>query len=118
MHLLYFIIIMKKYLVKYNGNYADEFDVYFHSIMTKEQLEEAKGLIQKIGWNEEEFWFGTNESIEVSSKELLEWLNKATEITDEQLKTIQDLGISTISFGDGLNWNDIIEYAIEQIENE
>ena len=109
---------MKKYLVQYNGNYADEFNVYFHSIMTEEQLEEAKGLIQKIGWNEEEFYFGTNEYIDVSSSELLRNLNEAKEITDEQLKTIQDLGIDTISFGDGLNWNDIIECAIEQIENE
>ena len=109
---------MKKYLVQYNGNYADEFNVYFHSVMTEEQLEEAKGLIQKIGWNEEEFYFGTNEYIDVSSSELLRNLNKAKEITDEQFKILEDLDISHISFGDGLNWNDIIECVIEQIENE
>ena len=109
---------MKKYLVQYNGNYADEFDVYFHSVMTEEQLEEAKGLIQKIGWNEEKFYFGTNEYIDVSSSELLRNLNKAKEITDEQFRILEDLDISHISFGDGLNWNDIIECAIEQIENE
>ena len=109
---------MKKYLVQYNGNYADEFDVYFHSIMTEEQLEEAKGLIQKVDWDEEEFYFGTNEYIDVSSSELLRNLNKAKEITDEQFKVLEDLGISHISFGDSLNWNTIVECVYDQIENE
>ena len=32
---------MKHYLVIYDGNYADEFDVYFHTVMTEKELKKA-----------------------------------------------------------------------------
>lgn len=108
----------KLYLVKYDGNYADEFDVYFHLVMSEQELEEAKGLIQKVGWREEEFYFGTNEYIDVSSRELLEALNHAVEITPEQHQVLIDLGVNRISFGDGLNWDGIVDCAYDEIENE
>jgi len=101
---------MKYYLVAYNGNYADEFDVYFHQVMTEDELKRAKDLISKTNWNYKEFYFGTNESIEVSSSELLEALSEAREITEDQYKVLSDLGLLSISFGDGLNWDSFIEY--------
>lgn len=108
----------KLYLVKYNGNYADEFDVYFHLVMSEKELEEAKGLIQKLNWEYEEFYFGTNEAVDLNSKDLLYYLNEALEITQEQFKVLQDLDITGVSFGDGLNWDSIVEHAYYQIENE
>ena len=104
---------MKHYLVCYDGNYADEFDVYFHDVMDEEDLAEAKRLIGKTEWTGREFYFGTNEGIDVSTEELLECLNNAREITDEQYKVLVDLDITRISFGDGLNWDGIIENAYE-----
>lgn len=101
---------MKHYLVVYNGNYADEFDVYFHQVMSEEELTRAKDLISKINWDYEEFYFGTNEWIEVNSLELLEDLSNAKEITEDQYKVLSDLGLLSISFGDGLNWDSFIEY--------
>lgn len=107
----------KLYLVKYDGNYADEFDVYFHQVMTQGELDEAKNLITRVDWNEECFYFGTNEEIYVWSSELLEALNHAIEITPEQNKVLVDLGIADIGFGDGLNWNGILERAYDQLED-
>lgn len=101
---------MKYYLVAYNGNYADEFDVYFHQVMTEDELKEAKNLISKTNWNCEEFYFGTNEWIDVNSSELLGALSKAKKITEDQYKVLSDLGLLSISFGDGLNWDTFIEY--------
>lgn len=106
------------YLVKYNGNYADEFDVYFHSVMSESELKEAKSLIRKVDWVEEEFYFGTNEYIEVNSVDLLKVLDSAVEITPEQHQVLIDLDINIVSFGDGLNWDGLLDCAYDQINNE
>lgn len=103
----------KYYLVQYDGNYADEFDVYFHMVMSETELEEAKEYISKTDWEEEEFYFGTNESIYVNTEELMECLNNASEITPEQYKVLKDLGLTSIGFGDRLNWDRIIKFAEE-----
>ena len=102
---------MKYFLVQYDGNYADEFDVYFHMVMSEQELEEAKEAISKTNWDWEEFYFGTNEWIEVSTDDLLGCLQTAKEITEEQFKVLDDLGLLSIGFGDGLNWDSIIEHA-------
>jgi len=103
---------MKYYLVTYNGNYADEFDVYFHQVMSEDVLKEVRDLFSKVNWDYEEFYFGTNEFIDVSSSELFEALSEAKEITEDQYKVLSDLGLLSISFGDGLNWDRFIEYAM------
>lgn len=109
---------MKHYLVQYDGNYADEFDVYFHMVMSETELEEAKDIIGKTDWNWEEFYFGTNEYISVSTEELMENLSEAKEITEEQFKVLQELGLIHIGFGDNLNWDSIIEYAYDCVDND
>lgn len=101
---------MKHYLVAYDGNYADEFDVYFHTVMTEEELKQAKEDINTWGKNEErEFYFGTNEEIYVIKEELLEFLDCAEEITDEENEVLTRLRVDHISFG-RLNWNRILNY--------
>lgn len=99
----------KYYLVVYNDNYADEFDVYFHTVMSEEQLKEAKNLISKTDWVDEEFYFGTNESILVSTEELMEYLEHPKEITEEEYNVLSKLGLLKIGFGDGLNWDGFLE---------
>lgn len=102
---------MKHYLVAYDGNYADEFDVYFHTVMTEEELKQAKEDLNTWKYNEErEFYFGTNEEIYVIKEELLEFLDCAREITDEENEVLTRLGVDHISFGDRLNWNSILNY--------
>lgn len=100
---------MKHYLVVYDGNYADEFDVYFHTVMTEEELKKAKEDVNTWKYNEErEFYFGTNEEIYVIKEEVLECLDYAKEITDEENEVLTRLGVDHISFGDGLNWDRIL----------
>lgn len=102
---------MKYYLVAYDGNYADEFDVYFHTVMTEEELKQAKEDVSTWEDNEErEFYFGTNEEIYVIKEEVLECLNYAREITEEEIEVLARLRIDHISFGDGLNWDRILNY--------
>ena len=103
----------KYYLVKYDGNYADEFDVYFHIVMTEEDLSNIKNAVSKTHWENKEFYFGTNEWITLSTEEVMEFLSNAIEITEEQFKVLLDLDLHCISFGDGLNWDDIHNEAIE-----
>lgn len=109
---------MKYYLVRYNGNWADEFDVYFHQVMSEGELKEAKDTIAATDWNCEEFYFGTNEALDFSTSELMSFLNRAEEITEEQFKVLEELDLLSISFGDGLNWDSIIEDACDYIDNE
>lgn len=102
---------MKHYLVAYDGNYADEFDVHFHTVMTEEELKKAKEDINTWEDDEErEFYFGTNEEIYIIKEEVLECLDYAKEITDEENEVLTRLGVDHISFGDGLNWDSMLNY--------
>lgn len=101
----------KYYLVVYNGNYADEFDVYFHTVLSKEELEKAKKLIAEANWTYQEFSFGTNEEIDTSTPELLECLDEARELTQEQYNVLKELGLTNIRFGDCLDWFKILRRA-------
>ena len=64
-----------------------------------------------LKYNEErEFGFGTNEEIYVIKEELLECLDDSKEITDEENEVLTRLRVDHISFGDGLNWDRILNY--------
>lgn len=104
----------KYYLVVYNGNYADEFDVYFHQVMSEEELTRTRDLISKTDWQDVEFYFGTNEAISVFTEELMEYLEDPTEITEEEYNVLSNLGLLKISFGGGLNWDSFLEYITFQ----
>lgn len=104
----------KYYLVKYNGNYADEFDVYFHDVMTEEDLLNLKHAVSKTHWEDKEFYFGTNECLTLSTEEIMEELSiNAIEITKEQFKVLLELKLNSIKFGNYLNWDEIYNEAIE-----
>lgn len=104
---------MKYYIVRYRGNWADEFNVYFHQVMSDTELAELKDAIASTNWNNEEFYFGTNEALDFSTSELLSYLEDAEEINEEQFKVLQELDLLSVSFGDGLNWSSILEYIDE-----
>lgn len=97
-------ILDREYLVVYDGNYADEFDVYFHDVMTGKQLIDTINEITFRDFYEEEFYFGTNECIDVTSEELVSKLMNARLLTEEQVRVLRELEMTHISFGDGLNW--------------
>lgn len=101
---------MNYYLVKYNSNYADEFDVYFHTVMDENELAKAKKEVENWEFEWNEYYFGTNESIEVSKEDLLECLEGAREISEDEREVLFQLDLLHISFGDGLNFDDIIGY--------
>jgi hypothetical protein len=109
---------MKYYLVRYTGNWAEEFDVYFHMVMSGKELNEIKDVIASTDWYREEFYFGTNEALDFSTYELMSFLENAEEITEEQYKVLEELDLLSVSFGDGLNWDSILEHANEQLDNE
>jgi len=79
---------------------------------------DAKEIISKTNWDNEEFYFGTNEYIEVSTDDLLGCLKTAREINHEDYKVLDRLGLLSIGFGDNFNWNDILEHAEEYLEED
>lgn len=101
---------MKRYLIQYYGNYADEFDVYFHNVLSEEELNRAKEIVN--GWEDEYgvFGFGTNEDVEIFKEELIEMLDEAILLTDNQYKVLDELGMTRIKFGDCLDLNYVIGY--------
>lgn len=99
---------MKYYLIKYDGNYADEFDVYFHSVVDENTLLDIRRGIEDWEYEWNEYYFGTNESLEISRDDALEALDAAILLTDEQYKVLEDLELLRVSFGDGLNFDDLI----------
>ncbi len=72
-----------KILIKFNDNYADEFDVDGFRVYTQEEWDEFKAFASSIPWPQA-FYFGTNEGIEYTSAEALFKQYEVIEITDEQ----------------------------------
>lgn len=104
---------MKHYIVTYDGNWADEFDVYFHTVMDENELTKSKELVKEWEQDWYEFGFGTNEDLEVSKEEILECLENARELTEDEYEVLSRLGLLNIGFGDRLNFDRIIGYDEE-----
>lgn len=101
---------MKHYLVAYDGNWADEFNIYFHTVMDENELTRSKELVNK--WEEDwyEFGFGSNEELEISKEDMLECLENARELTEDEYEVLFQLDLTHIGFGDRLNFDCIIGY--------
>lgn len=98
-------------LIKYNDNYADEFDVEGFLILTDEewenQLHISKLVFDTLG--SVEIYFGTNEFIEYDSFD--EWLNtfKVKDISDELAKEIIEIfGLIKVSWRPGYKFGTIL----------
>lgn len=91
---------MNFYLIFKNVDYADEFHYPIFSILLDEELESMKKFIQSEKFNEYmddygfsedniEFYFGTNECLEMTKTELLSLFNNA-KIIDKAEKNVLD----------------------------
>lgn len=76
-------------LVKWSGNWADEFDTYGFIVCTDEQLAKLMVAIHSI--SNTEIGFGTNESWVFDDPEDLLRDMKIEEITDAEVETLKKL---------------------------
>jgi len=83
-------------LIKFEGNWADEMDIYGFTIMTVKQWEYKKNEIRHTPFPLE-VYFGTNESEDYETPE--EYLRnfKVKEITKDEVKVLKKLFLSTLS---------------------
>ena len=112
---------MKYYLLKYEDNWADEFDVNTFCVMTEEEYNQFCAIIDeaisKIGNSEIEIYFGTNEWINVTPESFKQGL-KVSEIDKDFYKGIieHDLDdFGTIRFSSIL---ESIEYTLQEANDE
>lgn len=92
---------MKNFLVKEDGNWADEFDLAGFKILKKESLSKVKESLIDGREFPCEIYFGTNEAQEYSSKK--EFFADLTikEITEEEYRLLKKLfpGCDSYAFG-------------------
>ena len=75
---------MSSVLLKFEVDYADEFDVYGLSVLDKNEWEEKKEFIREQQDYPYEFGFGTNEGILFETPDDFMNAIKVIEITDEE----------------------------------
>ena len=80
------------YLVKYEFDYADEFDVYGFQILSDKEWENIQEAIKRTTYPQE-YYFGTNEEIIIDSADELLRGFKATKITDEEVEVFKHPGL-------------------------
>lgn len=83
---------MKSYLVVWNDDWADEFNIFGYEILSEARIQRFIKAIESMSEEElneeEEFYFGTNEYIYYTYKDMLEKLQEATLLTDSEYNTI------------------------------
>ena len=88
---------MKYYLIKYEDNWADEFDIETFSVMNEEQYNnfnnDLNNIISEIKDEEVEIYFGTNEEITITPSEFQNSL-KITEIQKDFYDSIIRYGLN------------------------
>ena len=95
----------KKLLIKFQADYADEFDVYGFWVTTEKEWEKHKDYVAKLEADGNitfpyEAYFGTNEALEFYNMEDYLRNFKVQEITDEQYNALVSL------FGPSYSWNE------------
>lgn len=87
---------MKAYIN--NVDWADEGDIFFFSLETEERLQAMKELIElyiKLNLFEEiKMYWGTNEWFYFSGEDLLEFIDQAEDISNEELEILYKFKIS------------------------
>jgi len=110
----------KRVLVKFSGDYADEFDVTGFVIYDRDKLEEQLKVVEE-NWNlghengEREFYFGSNQAVICESWK--EFRNYFTifDITEKEEKVINKFFPGVWGYGMGSGF---IEMAHEDIKYE
>ena len=111
---------MKKYLARFVGNYADEFDLDGIQVWTEDEVDEFKAAAKRyFKVNDElEIYFGTNEA--------MTWYSAEDVINDVSFKEIsnEEANMLTRLFSDGhwTNWPgyfpDFMDYLSEAEEED
>lgn len=107
------------WLVVWNENWADEFDIFGIEVITDEYrnclIEKLKKAINNNIDSEKDYYFGINESIMFDYSYALEVLEEARKLTETESKVLFDLEL----VGEGQTFLDIIEMQLdEDLENE
>lgn len=90
----------KTYLIVWNQNWADEFDLFGFDIIDEVEYKAVLNAINNYLKNKEdeefEFYFGTNEFWPATLSDVKRKLEGAIEINDKQFETLSGLfGVST-----------------------
>lgn len=106
----------KFYYVDWTMDWADEGDVCGFEIIDEEELNKRKAWLREHPEAMAEIYWGSNESIELTSKDLLSFLTSAVSITKEQCDTITKV----IGWGFGYcNWfEEFVERWLEEMDYE
>lgn len=111
---------MSKILVKFNDNYADEFDVDGFMVISKNQFDKDVELVKKwfADYGDAEFYFGTNEAL--SYDDFDDWFNSfsVTEITDDEAQVLTKLFGNSWSNRVEFGTMNAYEYALESAYDE
>lgn len=87
---------MKAYIG--NIDWADEGDVFFFSVESEENLKAMKNLIETLVkldlFFPIEIYWGTNESFDFTSEDLLDFIDSAKDISEEELAVFKKFRIS------------------------
>lgn len=98
------------YLIQYHGNWADEFDVRFATILRYADFNLIAKLIKQFPKNDYEYYFGTNESV------IFDLSMDAFKVTE-----ISDMDALTLSYyklhNNGL-FESVFEYLAFQLPDE
>lgn len=75
---------MQRYLIKFESDYADEFDVHGIMLCTEDELINMKMRVKSHDFQKQsDFYFGTNEALEFASYEQWEEDIEVTKVTDD-----------------------------------
>lgn len=88
---------MKAYIG--NVDWADEGDIFFFSVESEERLQAMRELIKiyiKLDLFHEkvEMYWGTNESFYFGGEDLLEFIDEAEDVSDEELEVFYKFGVN------------------------
>lgn len=90
---------MVRYYISSYINWADEIDIPYGHVYSLKDYKEANKyintLIDKLGEDKKVcVYIGTNEEIEVSLDQVLEWLAEAKTITESEYKVLDKFGLT------------------------
>ena len=105
------------YLVKYEFDYADEFDVYGFQILSDKEWENIQEAIKRTTYPQE-YYFGTNEEIIIDSADELLRGFKATKITDEEVEVFKKFFGKSYSDSVSFGWDGPFDAIMESLSEE
>lgn len=104
-------------LVKFQADYADEFDVYGFKVVTDIEWEQIQEAIKRISYPRE-YGFGTNEEIQFESASEFMGALKVVDLSDDEVEVLSRCFPKTWKDGDiEFGWNPL-DYVFEDLSDE